>query len=50
MTTPKQDRKPDDVPPVDPGRPDEPGKPPDVPPDDRPGRPVKPERPHGGYI
>ena len=42
--------KPDEVPPVDPGPPDDPGKPPGVPPVDRPGRPVKPERPHGGEV
>lgn len=39
--------KPDKVPPVEPGSPDEPGKPPNVPPVDKPGRRVKPENPHG---
>jgi len=50
MTTPKQDRRPDHVLPIEPGRPDDRGKPPGVPPVDRPGRPVRPERPHGGAI
>lgn len=44
------DRRPSDVPPVEPGKPDEPGRPGDVPrrPDDVPRRPVKPARPFGG--
>lgn len=37
--------KPDWVPPVEPGKPDEPPKRPDI-----PHREVKPERPHGGKV
>lgn len=37
--------KPDWVPPVEPGKPEEPPKRPEVPP-----REVKPEKPHGGQI
>ena len=36
-----------DVPPVEPGRPDDPGKPPGVPPVETPRRRVKPGRPFG---
>lgn len=38
-------KRPDWVPPVEPGKPDEPPKRPDI-----PHREVKPERPHGGGI
>ena len=39
----KKGKRPDWVPPVEPGKPDEPPKRPDI-----PHREVKPERPHGG--
>lgn len=49
MSNQERGNKPDGVPPVEPGKPDNPPKRPDVPPGDRPRRrPVKPERPHGG--
>lgn len=44
------DNRPDGVPPVEPGRPANPGKPEGVPPVTPPGRDVKPGRPHGGAI
>ena len=40
---------PDNVPPEDPGKPDDPGRPPHVPPD-RPPRPVPPQKPHAVTI
>lgn len=46
----KSDRRPEGVPPVDPGRPENPGKPEGVPPVNPPGRVVRPERPHGGTV
>jgi hypothetical protein len=44
-----EQRRPEGVPPVEPGRPDDPGRPPNVPPD-HPGRPVKPGRPHAAIL
>ncbi len=47
MQQEQKEHRPESVPPVEPGRPEEPGKPEGVPPVETPRRDVRPGRPHG---